>query len=117
AERAREAAEKYGIPEVVADYRVLLARDDIDAVSIALPNYLHVSVALDALRAGKHVMIDKPMATNARDAQRIATEAKKRRRLVMVGQNNRFSAEVQIARRLIERGVLGDVYHAKTAWM
>lgn len=116
AERGREAAEKFRVPEVVTDYKALLARDDIHIVSIALPNYLHAPVALDALRAGKHVMIDKPMATNARDALRIAAEAKKRRRHVMVGQNNRFSAEVQTARQLVLDGVLGDVYHAKTAW-
>ncbi len=115
-ERGREAAEKYKIPDLVTDYKVLLARDDIDAISIALPNYLHAPVALAALKAGKHVMIDKPIATNARDAAKVVAEAKKRRRLVMVGQNNRFTADVQTAKQLIEQGVLGDVYHAKTAW-
>lgn len=115
-DRGREAVAKFGIPKLVSDYRELLARDDIDAVSIALPNYLHAPVALDALRAGKHVMIDKPMATNARDAAQLAREAKKRKRLLLVGQNNRFAPEVQMAKQFIERGVLGEVYHAKTAW-
>lgn len=115
-ERGAEAAKKFGIPEVVADYRRLLARADIVAVSIALPNYLHAPVGLDALRAGKHVVIDKPMATNARDAARLAAEAKKRGRLLLIGQNNRFLPEVQAAKQFIERGVLGEVYHAKTAW-
>src|SRR5664279_3483465 len=76
-ERGSEAAKKFGIPELVTDYKLLLARADIDAVSIALPNYLHAPAALDALRAGKHVAIDKPIATNARDAARLAAEAKK----------------------------------------
>ncbi len=116
-ERGAEAVKKFGIPELVTDYKVLLARDDIDAVSIALPNYLHAPVALDALRAGKHVVIDKPMATNARDAARLAAEAKKRKRLLLVGQNNRFLPEVQAAKQFIERGVLGELYHAKTAWL
>lgn len=116
-ERGNEAANKFGVAEAVTDYRHLLARRDISAVSIALPNYLHASVALDALRAGKHVMIDKPMATNARDGAQLAAEAKKRGRLLLVGQNNRFSAEVQAARQFIDRGVLGEVYHAKTAWI
>ncbi|RME70808.1 MAG: gfo/Idh/MocA family oxidoreductase [Verrucomicrobia bacterium] len=115
-ERGREAADTYGIPALVSDYRELLARDDIDVISIALPNYLHATVALEALRAGKHVMLDKPMATNARDAARLVAEARKRRRLFMVGQNMRFGQEVQTARLLVEKGVLGDVYHAKTAW-
>ena len=78
-ERGREAAEKFGIPELVTDYRKLLGRGDIDVVSVALPNYLHAKVALEALKAGKHVMLDKPMTTNARDAARLVAEASKRK--------------------------------------
>ncbi len=115
-ERGREAADKFNVPELVTDYKVLLARDDIHVISIALPNYLHAPVALAALRAGKHVMVDKPMATNARDAGKLVAEARKRGVLLMVGQNNRFGPDVQTARKLVTDGVLGDVYHAKTAW-
>jgi predicted dehydrogenase len=115
AERGRETADKFGVPELVTDYRVLLARDDIDVVSIALPNYLHGPVALEALRSGKHVMLDKPMTTNAREGARLVAEARKRRRLFMVGQNQRFTPDVQTARTLVERGVLGEVYHARSA--
>ncbi len=115
-ERGREAADRFNVPELVTDYRVLLGRDDIHVVSIALPNYLHAPVALAALKAGKHVMLDKPMATNARDAAKLVAEAKQRKRLLMVGQNIRFTPEVQTARKLVQDGVLGDVYHAKTAW-
>jgi len=115
-ERGREAADKFGIQELVTDYKLLLKRADIDVFSIALPNYLHAFVALAALKAGKHVMLDKPMATNATDAARLVAEARKRKALLMVGQNNRFSSEVQTAKQLIEQGVLGDIYHAKTAW-
>jgi predicted dehydrogenase len=115
-ERGREAQEKFGIPALVADYRTALARDDIDVVSIALPNYLHAPVALDALKAGKHVMLDKPMATNAREAARLVAEAKRRGVLLMIGQNMRFASEVQTAKSLVESGALGEVYHAKTSW-
>jgi predicted dehydrogenase len=115
-ERGREAAEKYGIADVVSDYRLLLSRPDIDIVSIAVPNYLHATVAMDALRAGKHVMLDKPMTTNARDAGRLVAEASKRKVLLMIGQSMRFAPEVQTARKLIAQGVLGEVYHAKSAW-
>ena len=115
-ERGREVARRFAIPDLCTDYRDLLRRDDIDIISIALPNYLHVPVALAALRAGKHVMLDKPMGTNAREAGRLVTEAKRRRRLFMVGQNQRFSPAVQTLKRLADRGVLGEVYHAKAAW-
>jgi len=114
--RGREAADRFGVPELVTDYKILLARPDIDVISIALPNYLHASVALDALKARKHVMLDKPMATNAHDAARLVAEARKQRVLLMVGQNNRFTPEVQMLKQLIEKGALGDIYHAKTAW-
>jgi predicted dehydrogenase len=116
-ERGRQAADKFGVPDLVTDYRKVLARDDIDVVSIALPNYLHAKVALDALRAGKHVMLDKPMATNARDAARLVSEARRRGVLFMVGQNFRFAAETQTAKQLVAKGLLGDVYHAKTSWV
>jgi predicted dehydrogenase len=116
-QRGRETADRHGIPEVVTDYRALLRRDDIDAVSIAVPNYLHARVALDSLRAGKHVFLEKPMATNARDAARLVAEARKRRVLFMVGQNFRFSSETQTAKQIIEKGTLGEVYHARTCWI
>jgi predicted dehydrogenase len=61
-------------------------------------------------------MLDKPMTTNARDAARLVAEASKRKVLLMIGQSMRFSPEVQTARQLVAQGVLGDVYHAKTAW-
>lgn len=115
-ERGQAAAKKYSVPLVVRDYRELLARDDIDVISIALPNYLHVPVALEAVRAGKHVMLDKPMATNAREAAKLIAEAKRRRRFLMVGQNHRLTPEVQTLKQLVDHGVLGDVYHAKTGW-
>ncbi len=115
-ERGREAVDTFGIPELVTDYRELLRRDDIDIVSVALPNYLHASVGLEALKAGKHLMIDKPMATDARDAIKLIAAAKKSGVRLMVGQNMRFSPEVQTARKLITDGKLGEVYHAKTAW-
>jgi predicted dehydrogenase len=115
--RGREIAGRFEIPDLYTDYREMLRRADIDVVSIALPNYLHAPVALAALQAGKHVMLDKPMATSAREAARLVLEAKRRRRLLMVGQNQRFSPAVQTLRRLVDRGVLGDVYHAKAAWL
>lgn len=115
-QRGREAADRYHIPELVTDYRRLLKRSDVDVVSVALPNYLHARVALAALQAGKHVMLDKPMATNARDAANLVAVARQKRRLLMIGQNNRFIPEVQTAKQLVTAGTLGEVYHAKTAW-
>jgi predicted dehydrogenase len=115
-ERAVETAERFGIPDAYTDYRKILSRDDIQVVSIALPNYLHAKVALEALKAGKNVMLDKPMATNARDGAKLAAEAARRGVLFMVGQNFRFNGDTQTAKRVIEGGALGEIYHAKTSW-
>ncbi len=116
-ERGREAASAFGIPDVYTDYADLLGRSDIDIISIALPNYLHAPVGLDVLRAGKHLMIDKPMATNAVDAAKIIALARRRKLHLMVGQNMRFTPESQTIKRLVEKGKLGEVYHAKAKWM
>jgi predicted dehydrogenase len=116
ADRGRETAERFGIPDVFSDYKKLLARADIDVVSIAVPNYLHATVALDALKAGKNVMLDKPMATNAKDAAKLEAEARKRGVLFMVGQNFRFNGDTQTAKQVVASGELGDIYHAKTSW-
>ncbi len=116
-ERGQETVDEFGIPTLVTDYKELLSRDDIDVVSIALPNFLHAPVGLDALKAGKNVMIDKPIATRASDAAQLLEESKKQGTLLMVGQNNRMTETVQTAKQMINSGQLGDVYHAKTAML
>ncbi len=116
-ERAREVAERLGIPEVVADYRDVLKRRDIDAVSVGLPNHLHAKVGLDAIQAGKHVMMEKPMAVRARDAARMAAAAARKRVVLMVGQNQRFSERAQALKQVIARGDLGRIYHADAFWL
>jgi predicted dehydrogenase len=116
-ERAREACEKFGVPERVADYRELLERDDIPVVSVALPNYLHGPVGLAVVKAGKHLLMDKPFATGAAEAQRIVAAARAKRVVFMVGQNQRFSPVRQTLKRRILRGELGEIYHAEATWL
>jgi len=115
--RGREAADRFSIPDLYTDYKEVFARRDIDVVSIALPNYLHAPVGLDALRAGKNLLIDKPMATNAQDAARLITLARRKRLKLMVGQNQRFTPESQTVKTLVEKGRLGEVYHARAQWL
>ncbi|NOZ20601.1 MAG: Gfo/Idh/MocA family oxidoreductase [Planctomycetes bacterium] len=111
--RCKEAAEKFNIPNTFSDYKDLLAMDEIDAVSIALPNFLHYPVTMDALKAGKHAMCDKPMAMNQTEAKRMIDTAKKNRLVFMIGQNMRFSRENQLAKKAIESGKIGEPYHAR----
>jgi len=115
--RAKEATERFKIPRSYSDYNELLDQADIDAVTIALPNHLHAPVAIAALKARKHVMLEKPMALNAKEAARIIDTATKMKRTLMVGQNQRFTRASQMAKLLIQRGDLGDTYHARCFWL
>ncbi len=115
--RAKEATERFKIPRSYSDYREVLDQADIDAVTIALPNHLHAPVAIEALKARKHVLLEKPMAMNAKEASKIIDTAMKMKRTLMVGQNQRFTRSAQMAKMLIQRGDLGDIYHARCFWL
>ena len=115
--RAKEAADRYKIPRIYSDYHELLEQPDIDAVTIALPNHLHAEVALEAIKARKHVLIEKPMAIHSKDAAKVVEAAKKARVTAMVGQDFRFLRHTQMAKVAIERGDLGEIYHARCFWL
>ncbi len=115
--RAREACDRYKIPRNYNDYRELLEQPDVEAVIIAVPNYLHATIAIDALKARKHVLLEKPMATGLKDAVKIVETAKKMKCTFMVGQNFRFNRYSQLAKMAIDRGDLGEVYHARAFWL
>jgi predicted dehydrogenase len=115
--RAKEASDRFKIARSYSDYRELLEQADIDAVIIALPNHLHAAAAIEALRARKHVLLEKPLATNARDASKIIDTAAKTRRTLMVAQNYRFNRHTQLAKMIIQRGDLGEIYHARCFWL
>ncbi len=115
-QRAREAGERYKIPRTYSDYRELLEQPDIDAVIVAVPNHLHAPIAIEALKARKHVLLEKPMAMNAKEAAKIIDTAENMRRTLLVGMNYRFDRQTQLARAIIQRGDLGEVYHARTFW-
>lgn len=114
---AMEKAEKYAIPHVYTDYRKILESEEIDAVVVTLPNFLHAKVVTDALEAGKHVLCEKPMASNAADAKAMVEAEKKSGKKLMVSLNNRFRSEAQWLRQNIASGGLGQVYYAKTGWV
>ncbi len=116
-DRAKEATERFKISRSYSDYRELLDQADIDAVTIALPNHLHAPIAIEALKARKHVLLEKPMAMNAKEASKVIDTAMKMKRTLMVGQNFRFTRATQMAKLLVQRGDLGDIYHARCFWL
>jgi predicted dehydrogenase len=114
---ARQFARQYGVTQVFTDYREMFSLKELDAVSIATPNCLHAPMTIDALRKGKHVLIEKPMALNAREARAMVAEAKKADKRLMVEQAMRFSRDAQLLRAYYDRGEFGEVYYARATWI
>jgi predicted dehydrogenase len=115
--RAKEAADRYKLARSYSDYHELLDQPDIDAVTIAVPNHLHATIAQDALNARKHVLLEPPLAIQSKDAVRLVELARKVKRTLMVAQRLRLHPHAQSARAVIQRGDLGEVYHARGFWL
>ncbi len=112
--RAKALAERCGARYVFRDWRQLIAMDELDLVSVAVPNYLHARMTIAALRADKHVLCEKPMATRLEDAEIMAREAKRAKKRLMVDMSYRFDPLQQEMWRRIRRGDLGRIYYAKS---
>jgi UDP-N-acetylglucosamine 3-dehydrogenase len=95
-----------------ADHRALLERRDIDAVSICVPSEHHARIALDAIAAGKHVLVEKPIATTLEDALRMAAAARRAGTKLMVGHVERFNPAVGKVADLVAEGRIGRVFRA-----
>jgi predicted dehydrogenase len=113
-ETAEQAAKKFEVPHLYEDYRELLKRDDIDAVSVCTPNFMHKQPTIDALEAGKHVLVEKPLAINAAEGRQMVAAARRTGKKLQAGLNNRFGSGPQALKRFIEAGELGDVYYARS---
>lgn len=108
--KARTFAELAGGVEYVLDYRELLAREDVDAVDIVLPIHLNARVARESLAAGKHVLLEKPLAANAREAQALVRAAAKSDRVAMVAENFRYRPTFLRLGKLLDRSAIGNVH-------
>ena len=111
-QRARALAEKYGLPRVFTDVDELLADGGFEAVSIVTPDHLHGDIAVQCARAGKHMLIEKPLATTREDVFRILEAVRSSGVRAMVDLHNRWSPPFAEARRLIEAGGLGALRSA-----
>jgi len=112
-EAARNTAAKFEIPKTFTSYKDLLKMKEIAAVSVCTPNYFHAEPTIAALRAGKHVMVEKPMAMNAREARAMVAAAKKARKVLVIGFQFRYDARAQMIKRAIDEGRLGKILYAR----
>ncbi|OES46693.1 Gfo/Idh/MocA family protein [Domibacillus iocasae] len=115
AARAHAFADQYNAKAYV-DYNELLENEEIDAVSVCTPNSLHAPVSIAALKAGKHVLCEKPMATSSEEAEAMIAAAEENGKKLMIGHNQRFVPSHAKARSIIESGELGKIYSFRTAF-
>jgi predicted dehydrogenase len=116
-DRLRELGGRYGVPNLHKSWEDLVARDDLDIVSIGAPNYLHAPIAVAALEGGRHVLCEKPLARTGEEAEEIVRAARKANRVVHVAFTQRERGDVQVLKRHVEEGNLGRIYHARATWM
>jgi predicted dehydrogenase len=112
-ERAEALAREWNIPQVFADHRSLLALDEIDAVSVCTFNQAHRQPTVDALEAGKHVLVEKPLAFSLDDAVAMISAARRSGKILHTGFWQRWQPEIQAAKRMVDSGALGDLYYAQ----
>ncbi|MCX6499105.1 MAG: Gfo/Idh/MocA family oxidoreductase [Arthrobacter sp.] len=119
-EGVAEAAAKYGWAESATDWRAVIARDDIHIVDICAPGWMHAEIAIAALAAGKHVLVEKPLANTLAEAEAMAEAARTARKdgvQSMVGFNYRRVPALALARELIQEGRLGTIRHVRAAYL
>ncbi|MDN4618167.1 Gfo/Idh/MocA family oxidoreductase [Paenibacillus sp. PsM32] len=114
-ERAQEMVDLYG-GKAYASYEEILANEEIDAVSVCTPNYLHAPMTIAAANAGKHVLVEKPMACSIEEAEQMIEAAQKNNVYLMVGHNQRLMPPHVKAKEILDSGKLGKVLTFRTSF-
>ncbi|MGQ9732600.1 MAG: Gfo/Idh/MocA family protein, partial [Candidatus Zipacnadales bacterium] len=107
------AASKFNVPYTFKDWRDLLKIEEINAVSVCTPNAYHFQPTIDALKAGKHVLVEKPIAVSASQAQTMLQTARQLGLKLMVGQTARFNPQARAMKEFVESGAIGEIYYAR----
>ena len=114
-ERAQRLAARYGVAAVHTSLTEALADPQVGAVSICTDTASHADLAVEALEAGRHVLVEKPLSAALPDALRVEAAARRSGRVVQVGLVRRFSGNVRTLRRFVDAGDLGEIYYARAA--
>src|SRR3954471_9071437 len=115
--RRAEFRQEYQPAKTFSDYHELLQDPELDAAIICLPNFLHFPASLAALEAGKHVLCEKPPTLNAAEMKVLREEAIKRKLVYYFSRQFRFTGATRAAKKVIEDGRLGKIYHAKATFV
>lgn len=114
-ERAEKLAKKYDA-KAFRSHEEVLQLKNVDAVSVCTPNVYHAPITIEALKAGKHVLCEKPMATSDKEAREMIKAAEKAGKFLMIGHNQRLAPLHIKAKQLIKEGVIGKVITFKTSF-
>ncbi|WP_434971324.1 Gfo/Idh/MocA family protein [Microbacterium sp. bgisy207] len=117
ADLVEELADRHNIPHRAQSYEELLEIDDIDAVSIAVPTFMHAPIAIAALQRGLHVLSEKPIARTSAEGQLMVNAARENGRVLEIVFNHRLRADVQALAQAITAGEIGRPYYAKGSWL
>jgi predicted dehydrogenase len=115
--RANALAARFGIPHIFRKDQDVFRSDLIDAIIICTPSYLHEEQAIAALEAGKHVLVEKPLALTPESVERVIAAAERTGRTLMVAMNNRYRPDTAALRPFAQNGELGDVFLTRGAWL
>lgn len=115
--KAQAIASRFGIPRVYARDEEVFRADEIDAIVICTPSYLHDEQAIAALESGKHTLVEKPIALTAEGAARAVAAAERAGRTLMVAMNNRYRPDTMALRPFVQGGELGEIFLARGAWL
>jgi len=106
----KEAAEKFNVEKTYTDFRSMVKDSSLDVVSVCTPHNLHASISIEAMKAKKHVLTEKPIATNLKDAEEMIKTAEENKVQLGVSEEHRYSGAVQLAKKWVEEGRLGKIY-------
>jgi len=113
----RGFAARFGFERYYTDYRLMIKDPGIDIIDNVTPNYMHAEPTIEAMEAGKHVIVEKPMAMNSREAYEMVKVAERTGVINMVAHNYRFVPAIVLARQLIGSGSLGRIYHFRALYL
>ncbi len=114
--KARAVAQRFGVPRVMTDDE-LIAADDIEGVVICAPSFLHEDFAAECLKAGKHVLVERPMSLSPGGARRLLDVAEDRGNGLVIGLSHRYQANVRALRSAVAEGALGELGTVRVTWL
>jgi predicted dehydrogenase len=115
--KASAIANKFKIPNYYYDVQNLIRTEKVDGILVCTPNNLHYPIALASLNSKIPTMVEKPLALNAKQAEKLVAAAKNNNTLLMVGMNNRFREDAVILKDFMSKDELGQPYYIKTGWL